>query len=103
MTENEKWAAYDLAKLGLSLIISHFSELVCDEHRRSTPDLRKIQKWEAEQNAFLDKRDALSFEDQASIERLNQELEPLVKKILNPAIRRSGTFTTSADLRSAQP
>lgn len=82
MTENEKWAAYDLAKFRLSLVVSHYSKLVGDEERKLTPDQRKIQKWEAEQDAFLDQKATLSFEDQASIAKLNLELEPLVQEIL---------------------
>lgn len=85
MSEPEKWAAYDLAKGRLSLVISRYSALVFKEQKKAAPDFAQIEKWEAEQVAYLDQKAALRVEDQVTIERLNRELEPLIREILRRA------------------
>ena len=85
MTEAEKWAAYDLAKHRLSLVISHYSALVFKAEQQEAPDVAKIKRLETEQDAFMDQKAVLSVEDQITIDRLNRELEPLIKNILRTA------------------
>lgn len=90
MNDAEKWAAYDLAKNRLSLVISHYSELVFNEQQKTAPDLAQIEKWEAEQIATLRQRARLSVTDQVKIQALNRDLEPVIKEILSQGKNTNG-------------
>lgn len=82
MTDSEKWAAYDIAKNRLSVLVGHYSELVFMEQQKETPDLAQIEQWEDEQDAIIDQEAALSVEDQAAIEKINSAYGPIVQAII---------------------
>lgn len=82
MTDAEKWAAYDIAKNRLSILVSHFSELIYKEEQKDAPDLAQICKWEAEQDAIIDQQAALSVEDQITIEQINNSYGPVVQALM---------------------
>ncbi len=83
MNDAEKWAAYDVAKNRLHLLIGHFSELVFNEEQKAAPDLEQIEKWEAEQDAIIDQEAALTVEDQEAIEQINSQLGPVVQALMS--------------------
>ncbi|SDA85271.1 hypothetical protein SAMN03159475_0101 [Pseudomonas sp. NFPP33] len=82
MTDAEKWAAYDIAKNRLSILVGHYSELVFKEQQKAAPDLAQIEQWENEQEAIIDQEAALSVEDQATIEKINSTYGPAVQAIM---------------------
>lgn len=82
MIDAEKWAAYDIAKNRLSILVGHYSELVFKEQQKAVPDLAQIEQWENEQDAIIDQEAALSIEDQATIEKINSTYGPAVQAII---------------------
>lgn len=82
MNDAEKWAAYDIAKNRLNILVGHFSELVYKEQQKDAPDLAQIDKWETEQEAIIDQEAALTVEDQAAIELINNTYGPAVQAIM---------------------
>jgi hypothetical protein len=82
MNDAEKWAAYDIAKNRLNILVGHFSELVYKEQQKDAPDLAQIDKWETEQEAIIDQEAALTVEDQAAIEQINNTYGPAVQAIM---------------------
>ncbi len=42
MTDAEKWAAYDITKHGLSILVSHYAELVYLEQKKAAPDMGQM-------------------------------------------------------------
>lgn len=82
MNDAEKWAAYDIAKNRLNILVGHYSELVYKEQQKAAPDLVQIEEWEIEQEAIIDQEAALAVEDQATIEQINKKYGPLVQAIV---------------------
>ncbi|NMY49322.1 hypothetical protein [Pseudomonas sp. WS 5027] len=82
MSDAGKWAAYDVAKNRLSLLISHYEAQVSEVERQAVPDESKLAELCAAQNAVIDVRDNLTLrlgvEDQEEIERINTTYGPIV-------------------------
>lgn len=82
MSDAGKWAAYDIAKNRLSLLISHYEAQISEVERQAVPDESKLAELCAAQNAVIDVRDNLTLrlgvEDQEEIERINTTYGPIV-------------------------
>lgn len=82
MSDAGKWAAYDIAKNRLSLLISHYEAQISEVERQAVPDESKLAELCAAQSAVIDVRDNLTLrlgvEGQEEIERINTTYGPIV-------------------------
>lgn len=83
MSDADEWAKYDVAKNCLSIIIGHFSELVHNELQKDSPDLAKIERWEQEQESFIDQEATLTAEDHAAVAKVNEYYAPTARAIMD--------------------
>lgn len=86
MTEAQKWAAYDVARNRLGLLISHYEALISEEERKPAPSSSKISKLAAEQDQIIELNDTLilklTVENQDEIARINATYGPIVQEIM---------------------
>jgi hypothetical protein len=59
----EQWAAYDLAKIRLSMRLGEYSALIYQEEQKPVPDVLQVEAWQAEQDALTDQYQALAVSD----------------------------------------
>lgn len=71
MTERKRLERYDLARAALSIMVSHYAELIGDEGKKSTPDASKIQGWEKVQFELSRRQSRLLANDEDEVERIN--------------------------------
>lgn len=82
MTTTERLARFETAQETIGFLMALRSTWIADERAKRSPDLAKIAHWSAERDRYWDEQDALSYDDQAAIERVIINYGPLVRKFI---------------------
>ena len=79
MTTTERLARFETAQETIGFLMALRTTWISDERAQPAPDLAKIARWSAERDRYWDEQDALSYDDQAAIERVIKDYGPLVR------------------------
>ena len=79
MTTTERLVRFETAQETIGFLMALRTTWISDERAQPSPDLAKIARWSAERDRYWDEQDALSYDDQAAIERVIKDYGPLVR------------------------
>lgn len=79
MTTTERLARFETAQETIGFLMALRTTWISDERAQPAPDLAKIARWSAERDRYWDEQDALSYDDQAAIERVIRGYGPVAK------------------------
>ncbi|PHX42860.1 hypothetical protein [Pseudomonas sp. AK106] len=82
MTERNKWERYDLARAALSIMVSHYAELIGDEGKKAAPDATKIHAWEDLQFELSRRQSRLLVDDEGEVEQINSTYGPQAAAVM---------------------
>lgn len=76
-------ALYETAQEFLGFLVAERAKKILSAMNDPGATAEQIEQWEAEQQSFIERADALSMQDEAKLEQVVAELGPLVRASFN--------------------